>query len=72
MLYEEYQGDFRNKLTFVVQEGLTVELMLLHTENSPLRWFRHLTWMPPGCLTWGGVSGMSNQQETLGETVDCI
>ncbi|KAF7648618.1 hypothetical protein LDENG_00154150 [Lucifuga dentata] len=33
-----------------IQEGLGVELLLLHIERSQLRWFRHLIRMPPARL----------------------
>ncbi len=34
----------------VICEGLEVELLLLCSERSQLRWFRNLVRMPPGCL----------------------
>ncbi|MEJ4846145.1 hypothetical protein SKA08_15585, partial [Enterococcus faecium] len=33
-----------------IREGLRVEPLLLHIERSQLRWFGHLTRMPPGRL----------------------
>lgn len=42
-----------------IQEGLRVELLLLHIKRSQLRWFGHLTRRPPG---WG-VPGMSHREE---------
>lgn len=36
--------------TSVIQEGLRVELLLVHIERSCLRWFRHLTRVLPGQL----------------------
>ncbi|KAF7642406.1 hypothetical protein LDENG_00258420 [Lucifuga dentata] len=33
-----------------IQEGLRVELLLLHIERSQLRWFGHLIRIPPGRL----------------------
>ncbi|KAK3555124.1 hypothetical protein QTP86_010013 [Hemibagrus guttatus] len=36
--------------SFVTQEELRVEPLLLHIERGQLRWLGHLFWMPPGCL----------------------
>lgn len=43
--FEEWRGS-------VIQEGLGIEL-LLHVERSQLKWFRHLTRIPPGLTTNG-------------------
>lgn len=48
----------------VMEEGLRVEPLLLLIERIQLRWFRHLTKMPPG---WG-VLGSSYRNEAPGQT----
>lgn len=47
-----------------MEEGLRVEPLLLLIERIQLRWFRHLTKMPPG---WG-VLGSSYRNEAPGQT----
>ena len=52
----------------VIWEELKVEPLLLHTERSQLRWFRHLIRMPPGCLPVGGLPGMAYWDEVPGSS----
>ena len=51
-----------------IQRELGVEPLLLRIKRSQLRWFGHLTRMPPGRLPFGGFPGTSDGEETLRQT----